>query len=384
MAKQAIDAKRGTIFLVEPENLTIITDPKHPLYDPRVELPVSDDMVNSILSKGVIEPVIARKNGDTIEVTDGRQRTRCAIEANKRLRAEGAPTIQVPVILRRESDAEAFETSVVLNEIRRNDDVLTKAAKAGRLSSFGQSDAQIAVAFGVTVVTVRNWLKLLDLAPVVQKAVKSGQLGAIEAVKALGGLTREAQKERLPAILETAPKRRKTDKGEAQGGGDEGGKGIVEESPMKRLRALYRSEAAMQALTNREVALMSWVYGKITQGDLLASIPRMGKFFGDETSAGESEEDEEGGTQFSDKLDAAIRAIYDVAPTGKWFPFTYENEGRFKIDLIGPQGAQGEYRPKPFWVGSHREGLERMLLEAQLKCDALNGASDAAETDLPS
>lgn len=83
--KTAIDAPRENMFRVEPEKMVLVTDENHPLYDPRVHLPLRENLVLNIMAHGVKEPILIRKNGDTFEVVDGRQRVKHAIEANKRL-----------------------------------------------------------------------------------------------------------------------------------------------------------------------------------------------------------------------------------------------------------------------------------------------------------
>jgi ParB family chromosome partitioning protein len=266
--KSAVDAPRANLFLMDPENLVLITDKKHPLYDPRVEWPVSDSMVASVMAKGVIEPVIVRKEGSEIVVIDGRQRTKAALEANKRLRAEGAPTVRVPTIVRREEDAEAFSTSVVLNEIRQADDVLTKAQKAQKLLNMGRSEKEVAADFGVTTVSIKNWLAVLELAPEVRKAVSDDLVSAHDAVKTLGKLDREEQVKGLSKLIESAPAKR------SRTGKDEKPKKKV--SPVGRLRSIYRNEEVMNALSKREQALIGWIFGKVTKGDLVESIPRLG------------------------------------------------------------------------------------------------------------
>lgn len=270
MAKQAIDAKRGTHFLMDPADLYLVTDKEHPLYDTRVENDISESMVASIRVKGVIEPIVVRKNGERLEVIDGRQRTKNAIEANKRLKAEGAPEILVPVILRKEDDAIAFETSVELNEIRQSDDVITKAEKAVRLEKMGRTVDDIARAFGVTTVTIKSWLALFDLAPQVRTAVKNHQISAIDAVKELSSFTREEQVEKLEKLVASAPARKR---GRKAAGADS--QPVKKASAVKRLRLIFRNEEAMEALSAREKTLVSWFFGEVTNGDLAAAIPRL-------------------------------------------------------------------------------------------------------------
>jgi ParB family chromosome partitioning protein len=283
MSKTAIDAKRGTHFLVEPESLMLVTDTDDALYDPRVENAVSEEMVASILSHGVIEPVIIRKNGMRLEVIDGRQRVKNAIEANKRLKKDGAPTLAIPAILRREDDADAFEISVMLNEIREQDGILVKAEKAKRLLDMGRTEKDIAQAFGVTGVAVRTWLRVLDLSAAVKAAVKRGDISASEAVKELADLPREEQVKKLETLIAsatmTARNRRSRDE-DSESDDDDGEEEIIGNrkrkiSPVSRLRGLYRSESAMSQLTERERVLLGWIFGRETDGDLLTKIPQL-------------------------------------------------------------------------------------------------------------
>lgn len=74
---------RGDTLNFRPEDLKVITDAKHPLYDARVERPVDEAMVLSIMSLGIIEPLVIARDGESVYVVDGRQRRLNAIEANK-------------------------------------------------------------------------------------------------------------------------------------------------------------------------------------------------------------------------------------------------------------------------------------------------------------
>lgn len=274
MSKTAIEASRGTHFLVDPEKLFLVRDEKHALYDPRVERGISDEMVASILSRGVIEPIIARKNGEKIEVIDGRQRTLNAIEANKRLRAQGAPTISVPVILRKDDDADAAEISVTLNEIRKGDDIITKAEKAKRLSDMGKSDGDIARAFGVSSVSVKTWLRVLDLAPAVRAAIRKGEITASDAVKELADLERDEQIK----LLEKLKNSGSTLRGKKTTAGDGEANKPKKTSAVSRLRLLYRDENALETLTGRERAIIDWIFGTASDGDLVEKLPRLADF----------------------------------------------------------------------------------------------------------
>jgi len=194
---------RKDMFFFDPETLTMATDPTDPLYDPRMDAPINEHLVLSIMSQGIVEPVLIKKQGDKPFVIDGRQRVRCAREANKRLRAAGADPVTVPCALKAGDDIDLYSISLTANEHRLDDDPMTKAAKAARLSNSGKLDEEIAVIFGVSLATVKSWTKLFELTKPVRDAVKSGKIAASAAIK-LYGLSEEEQKAALEEALETA------------------------------------------------------------------------------------------------------------------------------------------------------------------------------------
>lgn len=268
--KTAVEASRSNVYNIEPERLTLITDKEHALFDPRVEIGVSEKMVKSIMVNGVVEPLIVRKNGKDIEVVDGRQRTINAREANKRLSVEGRDLIKVPCIIRGGKDAEQASIGVELNEIRMGDDVLTKAEKADHLRKLGRSDQEIADAFGVTGKTISTWAKFNTLSASVLKAIKDDKISAYDAVSNFDGMSREEQNEALDKVVESSAKGKKKGKKDK----DEAG-GKAKDSPVKRLRSFYRSETAMAALNDKERTLVAWFFGEASKGDLVGVIPRL-------------------------------------------------------------------------------------------------------------
>ena len=213
---------RGDVLNFDPSKLKVVTDPKHPLYDERVELPIDEAMVKSIMRLGVREPLIIRRDGDDVYVVDGRQRRANAIEANRRLAAEDGDPIYVPCVWWGKGDnAKLYEVTVATNELRTASAPMERARKMARLIDMGRTEDQLAVIFGVTKQTVKATLALLDCAPKVQKAVAAGlpvtvaaklsklaekeqvaQLGELEAVGATRG---KAAKKALAAKKEGKP-----------------------------------------------------------------------------------------------------------------------------------------------------------------------------------
>jgi ParB family chromosome partitioning protein len=213
MGGQLLDGKRESLFRVDPDTLTIIgldTDdgPDHQLWDERIKLPLDEHMVRNIMELGVREPVVVvvHGKGDTrvAAVVDGRQRVRHVREANKRLVKRGEPPLLVPVIAEKGmSDQEQTLLSASLNEIRQDDPVMTKAAKAARMKARGSSFAAIAGAFGVTEQTVGLWVNINSLTDAVKTAISAGRIKPT-AAGALAGLKPDEQKAALAELLEEA------------------------------------------------------------------------------------------------------------------------------------------------------------------------------------
>jgi ParB family chromosome partitioning protein len=200
-----LNAMRSDAFTLEPERITLITDPNHPLYDPRVHDDPEESLVRNIMVYGVIEPIIIRNNGETVEVVAGRGRVKAALEANRRLTAAGKQPIRVPAILRRGQDADMFGVLISENECRREDNPLLKSVKAQRLIDMGKTVEEVAIAFGVRRQSVEAWLSLGDVAQPVLDAVERGELSATAAAK-LSGLDREKQVETLEAMKDEGGK----------------------------------------------------------------------------------------------------------------------------------------------------------------------------------
>lgn len=199
--KSAIDAQRLNAFLVEPEKLTLVTDPEHALYDPRVHLPVDENLVLNIMVHGVREAIHLAKDGDKLLVAAGRRRVKATIEANKRLRKDGREAVKIRAFVERGDDGDMMGVMILENEFRREDSPMVKAKKALRLLNLGKSEDEVAVMYGVAPATLRAWLSLLELAAPVQKAVEAGTVGTVAAAT-LAKLPKAEQAEALESLLE--------------------------------------------------------------------------------------------------------------------------------------------------------------------------------------
>lgn len=203
-AKDSLGAKgRADLMLFDPNDLTIVTDPSHPLYDERVTLPLDESLVLNIMLYGVLEPIIVRKNGEAkgkpiIEVADGRQRTIATREANKRIAKAGGVLLRIPATVKRTDDKTLAGIMVSTNEQRTADEPIVQAKKAQRLLDRGHTKQEVAGIFRWSQGTLTNRLALLDCAPEVQAAI-GVELTAGDA-RALAKLPRERQKTELKAM----------------------------------------------------------------------------------------------------------------------------------------------------------------------------------------
>lgn len=205
MAKNSIDAYgakgKSNVLAFDPDDLVLVTDPKHYLYDERVHLPLKEPMVLNIMTLGVGQPIVVTKcpeTGKTLVVA-GRQRVKHAREANKRLRERGEMPIQVPAIPRRSDTVVLGGLMVAENEMREDDTPLGRARKMVRLMDQGISETQIAIFFGCNAKTVKQTLSLLECVPEVREAVEAGTVNATAAYQ-LAKLTPAEQRVKVAEL----------------------------------------------------------------------------------------------------------------------------------------------------------------------------------------
>lgn len=285
MAKTALPGQsRLTAFAVDPDELTIVgldtkDGPEHPLYDERIGLPVEDAFVRNIQEYGVLEPVLVRRSGDAIEVLDGRQRVRGAREAKRRQALAGELTVKVPVMVRRDDGFRAMGVMLSANEHRRADESLVKARKAQRMLDQAAPEATVANALGVSVAHLRNLLKLLELAPPVQKLVEVGKLAPTAAVT-LVDLPRKEQAPAAQKLVEAgAPVAEAQRQARVRKTGESSpvrGKGPSKKE-MRRILASLRETRGEPTLTpmrhvqvSAMVSTLAWVLGEEDAGEALA------------------------------------------------------------------------------------------------------------------
>ena len=250
---QAIDgAKRGTLFVLPPEKLKLVTDKKHSLYDERVERPVREDLVVSIMHFGVLVPIHVNVDGDDILVVDGRGRVKAALEANRRLKEKGGVLVNVKCLVDRGNPAKLFALVIATNECRVDDTPLEKAKKAQRLLEMVGSEEAVGAAFGVTEQAVKKWLALLDMPAPIRTAVEKGQLSANQASQ-LAKQPKEAQTAglaelKLAANNGVSPKR--------------AAKAVMQNGPRMKAKKVIEQRLEEKNLPKDYRLALEWVLGR--------------------------------------------------------------------------------------------------------------------------
>lgn len=200
---------RGDIYYINPENLTRVTDPTHPKFDPRVKIGITEGMVRSIDQHGVLETILVQKGPEiepgvfSVYVIDGNQRTINAIEANRIRALRGDDPVLVPVIFRRGDDAGDIALIRMAANLHIAESPISTALKVKAALNAGKTETQVANALGMTPAKVDALLALLELDSDAQAAIDTFQAPlpvALELVK----LPQDQQAAALAPILEKA------------------------------------------------------------------------------------------------------------------------------------------------------------------------------------
>ena len=132
-----------------------------------------DELAASVREKGIIQPLILRKDPsdpNRYEIVAGERRWRAA---------QRAQLHEVPAIVRDLDDAEVLEIAIVENIQRADLNAMEEAAGYRQLMDrFGHTQEALSRALGKSRSHVANLLRLLALPDAVQELVRKGELSA--------------------------------------------------------------------------------------------------------------------------------------------------------------------------------------------------------------
>ena len=129
-----------------------------------------NDLAQSIKSLGVIQPITLRKDGGKFEIISGERRFRASKIAGLK---------SVPAYIRLVNDQELLEMALVENIQREDLDAIEVALTYQRLlEEIGLTQENLSQRVGKERSTITNSIRLLRLNPVVQDAIRSGEISA--------------------------------------------------------------------------------------------------------------------------------------------------------------------------------------------------------------
>jgi ParB family chromosome partitioning protein len=152
-----------------------------------------EELAASIRAKGIVQPILVRKDGGRFRIIAGERRWRAAQLAGLR---------EVPAIVREASAKEAFELALIENLQREDLNPIEEAEAYKRLlDEHGLTQEQIAQRVGKDRSSVANALRLLHLPREIKAALMGGELNMGHARALLGLAEAEAMKKAAGEVV---------------------------------------------------------------------------------------------------------------------------------------------------------------------------------------
>ncbi|HVA84683.1 MAG TPA: ParB/RepB/Spo0J family partition protein [Candidatus Saccharimonadales bacterium] len=183
----------GTAAMAAPAEIPLDRIRANP-YQPRKAM---DDealqgLAASIVEHGVLQPILVSETLDGYELIAGERRLRAARIAG---------LTRIPAVVHQLAGREQLEVALVENIQRADLNPLEEAEAYRQLTDeFGLSQDDVARRVGRARSTVANTLRLLDLAPTVQMAVRDGSISEGHA-RAIASVERTPEQEALLAAV---------------------------------------------------------------------------------------------------------------------------------------------------------------------------------------
>ena len=125
-------------------------------------------LIDSVKSKGIIQPVIVRKSGKLFELVCGERRYRAAKKAGLR---------KIPVVIKELTDREVLEIALIENLQRKDLNPIEEARAYKRLiNEFGLTQSEVSKVIVKERSTVTNKLRLLKLPNPIQSMVMRNEI----------------------------------------------------------------------------------------------------------------------------------------------------------------------------------------------------------------
>lgn len=182
-----VQGTRTSEYLFLPEDLTV-----DPAMNGRHDLPNIDWIVESILAHGQLQPVTIRRTEGRPVLVAGFSRWRAISHINKKNLAPKA--LRLRCSYTQLTEQQAFLANIEENRVRNATTPIDDAYNIQRLINVYQmTEQEAADAFRASPSWVKGRLRLLELTPEAEKAVREGRVDG-PATKAIAKLSKEHQK----------------------------------------------------------------------------------------------------------------------------------------------------------------------------------------------
>ena len=162
-----------------------------------------NELADSIRNLGIVNPIVAKKNGEFYKIITGERRWRAA-------RIAGIKT--VPVIIKEYSELETIEVALIENVQREDLNLIEEAMTYKKLAEeFNLSQEEISKKIGKSRTVVTNAMRLLKLDQRVQNFLSEGKISAGHARALLGIENNDIQFETAEKIIDDGISVRETE-----------------------------------------------------------------------------------------------------------------------------------------------------------------------------
>jgi len=161
------------------------------------------ELAASIREKGILQPLLVRRKGNSYELIAGERRWRAAQKAGMK---------EVPILVRDVSESEILELSLIENIQRENLNPIEEAeAFKGLVEQFHLTQEEISRKVGKDRTTIANTIRLLKLPIEIRESLASGAIAMGHARAFLSLETPEKQKLALQKVLSAGLSVRQTE-----------------------------------------------------------------------------------------------------------------------------------------------------------------------------
>lgn len=209
--KKGLGKGLGALIAIQNDEEANVKDVKINDIEPNLNQPRKEfdqeklsQMAESIKIHGIIQPIVARKNGDKYEIVAGERRWRAARIAG---------LTRVPVVVKEFTDKQVMEAALIENLQREDLNAIEEAAGYENLiKEYKLTQDEIAKIIGKSRSAIANTIRLLTLDERVKKLITANKLSAGHARALVVVTDKELQHQIAKKIIENDLSVRETER----------------------------------------------------------------------------------------------------------------------------------------------------------------------------